>query len=442
MVQAVNLPPRKTPYDHPVIIRGQEFTKDQEQQAQLAQIAGIITATAAAKASIEQAVTNQLIVFLRSADLTTEVGIKAFATAAATLVEAGIRQARLLSWSGVAARAKVAGVQSPPVMPVIDSFSPETRYSRKTDLETAYARIAKEYQESLKKSSEDKVIKDLIEEFEAQNLTPLPRAEALSSDVVRTTLEQEPEWKREFRKAEEAVETPSRTNTAREIPKERAKPPAPREEAPGGQGRGANQLVSPTRRPDYEPAPARPDEEAGEPSERLVSEEIQEIIERYAQRKAEERAERMVSQDITATIRNTQKEAVSRMDKKTVIGFRRVVHPELSESGQSCGLCIVASTMTYTRGDLLPIHSGCNCGIAEIYSIDSVVFDPGAQINSSDLEVFYREAGNSTHGWDLKRQRYKIIDHPEFGPTLVNDTTKKSRAQAEAVEFEGREEEA
>ena len=37
-----------------------------------------------------------------------------------------------------------------------------------------------------------------------------------------------------------------------------------------------------------------------------------------------------------------------------------------------------------------------------------------------DLEVFYREAKNSTHGWDLKKSRYKVVNHPEYGPTLVN----------------------
>lgn len=160
-----------------------------------------------------------------------------------------------------------------------------------------------------------------------------------------------------------------------------------------------------------------------------------EVIERYAEQKVEERAERMVSHDVQASSRNTHQLAMRQLSDKKVTGFRRVVHPELSESGHSCGLCIVASTMRYTRRDLLPIHAGCNCETVEIFDIDGVEFDPGHQINLEDLEVFYREAGDSTHGWDLKRGRYMVIDHPEYGPTLTNVSDKK---RTENVPYAGK----
>ena len=139
-----------------------------------------------------------------------------------------------------------------------------------------------------------------------------------------------------------------------------------------------------------------------------------------------------MAQDVASAARNAHQEVLQKTPKKVVVGFRRVVHPELSKSG-SCGLCIVASTMKYTRGDLLPIHAGCNCETVEIYNIDGRIIDPGQQINEEDLFVFYREAKGSTRGWDLKRWKYKIVDHPEYGPTLVNSSAKHA---TEHIEFQ------
>ena len=72
----------------------------------------------------------------------------------------------------------------------------------------------------------------------------------------------------------------------------------------------------------------------------------------------------------------------------------------------------------------------CKCEVAEIYRFDDgTEFDPGHQINLEDLGAFYNAAGSdgiaSTHGWDLKKGRYVIEDHPEYGPTLVSANTKK-----------------
>src|SRR5699024_80203 len=76
------------------------------------------------------------------------------------------------------------------------------------------------------------------------------------------------------------------------------------------------------------------------------------VVERYDLQKAGERAERMVSQDISGAARNIYKIAIDNVPNNAVVGYRRVVHPELSKSGQSCGLCIVASTMEYKKSDL------------------------------------------------------------------------------------------
>lgn len=445
MVAAAQLPPRKTAYDYPLTMPGQELTPEQEEQLIVARIAGIIVATATAKTAIEAATVNQIVALMRVSDLLTETGVKAFAKMAAMLVGVAVRKARVASWSAVSSRAKAAGVTPPGSIPPENDFPKDVRYSRGTDLETAYARIADEYRTNLQRTADDPIIKALIEEFEAQGLTPLPRPDNISSDAVRTIDGEAQEWEEAFLRAEKASQGQSRKDPIAEISAKEAEPTQGTGSSSGESKawlerdisdlRGSFLTVTQDVESD-EPLPGA-DGEDGEEQPKLIQSEIEAIIEKYAQHKAEERAERMVSQDLAATMRNAQKAATDQMDKKQIAGFRRVVHPELAKSGQSCGLCIVASTMVYTKGSLMPIHAGCNCGIAEIYDLgDDGILDPGDQINISDLDVFYREAGGTTHGWALKRQRYEVRDHPEYGPTLENVTSKKSRKTAEAIPFE------
>jgi putative head protein len=197
---------------------------------------------------------------------------------------------------------------------------------------------------------------------------------------------------------------------------------------PAGGGRDVDENVRGT---DKDSAGTRPVEEP-QALVTLTPAEVDRVIERYAEQKVEERAERMVSHDIQSASRNTHHVAMDKLPKSKVVGYRRIVHPELSESGQSCGLCIVASTNMYSHGDLMPIHNLCNCEVAEVYKVGDQLFDPGNLINMEDLEVFYNEAAGSTRGFDLKRSRYKVIDHPEYGRSLVNVNEK---ASLEAIEF-------
>jgi hypothetical protein len=43
---------------------------------------------------------------------------------------------------------------------------------------------------------------------------------------------------------------------------------------------------------------------------------------------------------------------------KGVTGYRRVLN-----GAYSCALCVLAATRTYHKADLMPLHSGCDCGI-------------------------------------------------------------------------------
>lgn len=458
MIQAQNLPPAKSVRDYPVVMPGQELTEEQQQQANLAQIAGIVLAAAAGKKAIMDTVTNQVVALLRVTDLTSEAAVKLFASQAAYLVRLAISQVRMISWSGVSARAAVVGIDMPSTPPSEEEMPKDLRFSRGTDLETAYTRLAREYQENLKRGPEDPQISMLIDEYEKQGITPLPRPDNVSSDAIQRVVDGKEKWREAFREAEEeALKKEGRKITIFESEDEdtaaglRAESRRRKAEAEAERKSAEDAAAGVSRRKsdaDADAGSRSSDSESGTDKEgagldegpllTLTAAEISQVIERYAEQKVEERAERMIGHDVQSASRNMHQVAMRALPKKKVTGFRRVVHPELSESGQSCGLCIVASTMWYTRRELLPIHSGCNCETCEIYDLDGVTFDPGMQINMEDLEVFYREAGDTTHGWDLKKQAYQVIDHPEYGPTLTNV---KSSSSTENVPFEQRERE-
>jgi hypothetical protein len=106
-----------------------------------------------------------------------------------------------------------------------------------------------------------------------------------------------------------------------------------------------------------------------------------------------------------------------------VIGYRRVIHPELSRSGV-CGLCITASDRVYKVGELRPIHANCKCTIAPV----TEEHDPGDDLNKVDLAALYDDGGG-TSGAHLKRTRYQVDEHGELGPVLVPKKPYKPRGE-------------
>jgi hypothetical protein len=467
VIQAQSLPPGKSVLDYPVVMPGQEMTPEQQEQATTARLAGIVMSVAAAKAVLADTTTNQIVALLRTSDLTTEAAIKAFAKTAASIVRMAIKQARNITWSGVRMRAAEVGVSFPATPPTDREMPKELRYSRGSTLEDAYARIGYEYQENLLRTKDDKQIKQLVVELENQFMSPSKRFDDLTSDATEGVLNGEEAWVKAFRKVEEEGEVQEDPQGSRKTPErqDRAKAEVGRragQEHRSDRARAAAERTEQRLR-EYEDAKAERDirnaeardaanteaaaerskpldGDLGETSEfHLSDEEIVEVVERYAEQKAEEAAERAVNHDIQATSRNTHNVAMNTLPDAKIAGYRRVVHPELNESGQSCGLCIVASTMHYTKRDLLPIHSMCKCETVEIYKQNGKLYDPGDQINMEDLDVFYREADKAgigtTHGWNLKKQRYEVVDHPEYGPTLVNVG---KRSSGEKIQFDPR----
>ncbi len=110
-----------------------------------------------------------------------------------------------------------------------------------------------------------------------------------------------------------------------------------------------------------------------------------------------------------------------------VLFYRRIIHPEMSESGV-CGLCVVASQNRYGSRDLLPLHGGCKCDVAPVTEGN----DPGLALNKDDLRRIYAAASASgqlgdgvrrfgTMADELREVRVVVREHGELGPILVKE---------------------
>lgn len=117
--------------------------------------------------------------------------------------------------------------------------------------------------------------------------------------------------------------------------------------------------------------------------------------------------------------------------KTKIIGYRRVIHPELSYGG-TCGMCIAASDRIYHVAELMPIHAHCKCTIAAI----TEDYDPADDLNAVDLNQLYKDAGGTSVA-HLKRTRYKVDQHGELGPTLVPKSKYKPQTTKSKVRVGG-----
>lgn len=126
------------------------------------------------------------------------------------------------------------------------------------------------------------------------------------------------------------------------------------------------------------------------------------------------RARQIAETDIALAVREQSRKVA--VVSRNVSGYRRILHPEKSKDGFSCGLCVVAADRVYKKAELLPLHGGCNCETAMI--VNGV--DPGRDLNDRDLKAIYDAAGGTTAGRKLQNQvRVSITEHGELGPILV-----------------------
>ena len=114
-----------------------------------------------------------------------------------------------------------------------------------------------------------------------------------------------------------------------------------------------------------------------------------------------------------------------------IVGYRRVL-----TGSENCALCAIAATQRYNRGDLKPIHPGCDCGEEPIYGD----FDPGQVIDPEGLESVHealvtqlgvsdRNARSAGIGKFVQYEdEQRLADftdiiatrqHGEYGPTLT-----------------------
>ena len=111
---------------------------------------------------------------------------------------------------------------------------------------------------------------------------------------------------------------------------------------------------------------------------------------------------------------------VARRANDNIVGYLRTL------SGQeNCGICYLASTQRYTRGDLLPIHPGCDCGEMPIYG-DS---DVGQVIDQELLDATHESVEQrfgkfDVTGREIDYRKITIRDHGELGPYLTVQGTK------------------
>ena len=462
------LPPVPSVFDYPTVLPGQQMTAEQQKQFQVAQVAAIMYAVSRVRLGIQSTVVLQIMQILRSTDLSSKQAVKAFAKQAAMLVRAASRNIRLNTWGGVVQRARVYGLDLPATPPPENRIPKDLRFTRTTNLEKAYERVANEYQKWSSLDRHDPVLVKNLLRLNPSEIKVTPGLDSFTKDATPSPPQpktEEPKRDQEEIKEELSweqffIQAASKAESVKKPQKKGKKPDKPdkttattrttttgnNQPRPSSGDHGANHnddAANDTKTPNAEnstnttnpqPAASNPattsqiDEEVGDFKQQLdemSDQDMSRLIEQWARQKTEERMERMVSQDIAAAARNAHQEIMRKTPKKTITGYRRVVHPELSRTG-SCGLCIVASTMIYKKSDLLPIHAGCKCETVEIYQIDGKTYDPGQQINDEDLSVFYEEAGGTTHGWKLKRWKYKVVNHPEYGPTLVNTNEKRS----------------
>lgn len=100
-----------------------------------------------------------------------------------------------------------------------------------------------------------------------------------------------------------------------------------------------------------------------------------------------------------------------------VVGYRRVL-----TGTRDCALCSIASTQRYHKGDLLPIHPGCDCGVDPIIGRG----DPGQVINRERLDATHADVAGRTGDWDSggrspDHRKIQVREHGEYGPTLTFD---------------------
>jgi len=144
------------------------------------------------------------------------------------------------------------------------------------------------------------------------------------------------------------------------------------------------------------------------------------------------RANYLASTEVQLARRNAGLKARSANDN--IVGYVRTL-----TGLENCALCYVASTQRYTRGELMPIHPGCDCGEMPIYGDQ----DPGQVIDDIRLEAAHenikkRFGITDRGGREIDFRKIKITEHGEMGPMLTvrgNKFTNQAQANMEPINY-------
>ena len=106
-------------------------------------------------------------------------------------------------------------------------------------------------------------------------------------------------------------------------------------------------------------------------------------------------------------------------------GFSR--YGRVLTGAEDCALCVITSTQAYSTGDLLPLHPGCDCGVAPLEdgAEPGQVLDPellGTLHAAVETQVGRFDSAGRDIGLGTGRDYTELIvsrDHGEYGPTLT-----------------------
>lgn len=113
-------------------------------------------------------------------------------------------------------------------------------------------------------------------------------------------------------------------------------------------------------------------------------------------------------------------------------GFRRTL-----TGNENCAMCLIASTQRYNVGELLPIHPGCDCGVAPLprgADLSQQVIDESL-LEEVHAAVEDRTGVSDRGGRDPDyRHLVSVREHGEYGPTLTfTDQHFTSQADISAI---------
>jgi hypothetical protein len=117
--------------------------------------------------------------------------------------------------------------------------------------------------------------------------------------------------------------------------------------------------------------------------------------------------------DITATDIQLAKTHTARSSftRNGVQRYQRVL-----TGSQSCALCYVASTQTYSRADLLPIHPGCDCSVAPVIGD----FDRDSELAATHEAISERFGTSDPSARAIDYRKALIVqEHGDIGPVLT-----------------------